>query len=399
VPGASGRGLRALWVTAEPPDRNLGGGSIREAYLLEALGRRVPTELVLTGRLEDPATREALVRVTELPLPRPRRRAGPVRRRAGALVRALVTRTTAPVAENRPHRRELARFLAANASRFELVVVEHDRLAPLAPPRSARRGRWALTLHNLQSEQLSHTLAITTGRRQRWLCERERVVALRFEARVSTAYDLVVVTSADDAAALPVPALVVPNGVDLERFRPAPLPAEPRLVFTGMLQWRPNVEGLAWFAAEVLPLVRRTVPEATLSVVGRMPVPEVERLGRLPGVALHADVPSTVPFLHEARVAIVPVRIGSGTRIKALEAMAAGRPVVGTTVGLAGLGVVPGRHALVADDPSAFAEAVVALLADDGLATRLAAAGRELAERFSWGAIGERFVDRLLEGL
>jgi glycosyltransferase involved in cell wall biosynthesis len=123
----------------------------------------------------------------------------------------------------------------------------------------------------------------------------------------------------------------------------------------------------------------------------------VDALARLPGVALHADVPTVVPWLERARAAVVPLRIGSGTRLKALEAMAAGRPVVGTSVGLEGLGIEAGTHAVVTDDPSSFAAGVVQVLIDDDLAQRLARTGADHARRnFAWDAIGRRFVDVLL---
>jgi glycosyltransferase involved in cell wall biosynthesis len=190
---------------------------------------------------------------------------------------------------------------------------------------------------------------------------------------------------------------VVPNGVDPDRFHPTPLPQAPTVVFTGSLNWEPNVEGLRWFCQDVWPLVRQRVPDARLEVVGRHPLAEVEALVRRPGVQLHANVPSVVPWLEGARVAVVPVRIGSGTRLKALEAMAAGRPVVGTTIGLDGLAIRSGEHALVADDAATFAGAVGDLLLDDELATRVATAGAEHARgRFPWDVVGRAYVDVLL---
>jgi glycosyltransferase involved in cell wall biosynthesis len=192
--------------------------------------------------------------------------------------------------------------------------------------------------------------------------------------------------------------VVVPNGVDTARFRPTPVPPEPVLVFTGTLSWGPNIDGLAWFCREVFPVVQARVPGTRLDVVGREPLPEVADLTRLPGVHLHADVPTVVPWLERARLAVVPLRIGSGTRLKALEAMAAGRPVVGTTVGLDGLAIDQGVHALVADDPPSFAAAVVDLMVNDELARRVAAAGAEHARtRFGWDGIGRRFVETVLD--
>ena len=191
--------------------------------------------------------------------------------------------------------------------------------------------------------------------------------------------------------------VVIPNGVDTQRFTPSPVPEGPELVFTGTLSWHPNIDGLEWFCTRVFPLVRAQCPRARFTIVGREPLPEVHALARLPGVSLDADVPSVLPHLRRARVAVVPLRVGSGTRLKALEAMAAGRPVVGTTLGLAGLGVDAGRHALVADEPHALAEALVVVLQDDAIAARLATEGARLArDEFSWDVIGRRYVDAVL---
>lgn len=388
--------MRALWVTTEPPDRTLGGGSIREAHLLEALARKVETHLLLVGRLEDAQTRDVLAGVTELDLPDyrpPKTRRG---RRAVDLRRVLVDRAPAAVVENRERVSGLASRLASLGA-FDLICVEHDRLGPLIGQRRSDTERWALTLHNLASERKRHELALAHTGRQRWLYRRELADARRFESDMADAYDLVVVTSGSDAAALGHDAAVVPNGVDTARFRPTPVPQVPAVVFTGTLSWEPNIEGLSWFCHEVWPLVRQRVPDARLDVVGRQPLAQVSELVAGPGLELHADVPSVVPWLEAARVAVVPVRIGSGTRLKALEAMAAGRPVVGTTIGLDGLGIEPGVHALVADDAPSFARGVVDLLGDDDLAGRVAAAGAEHARgQFSWDVIGRAYVDALL---
>ena len=389
--------VRALWVTAEPPDRNLGGGSIRQAYLLEALANEVETHLLLAGTLHDERTRSAVAGVAEVDVagrPPPATR---TRRRIDDLRRVLVEREPADVIDNRARVRALAARLPQLGS-FDLVCVEHDRLAPLVSARPSDGGRWALTLQNVASERKRHELALARTRRQRWLYRREAADARRFETAMAAAYDLVFVPSPADASALGADAVVVPNGVDTARFRPSPLPTSPTLVFTGTLSWWPNIDGLTWFCDRVLPLVRRRVPDVRLDVVGRQPLVEVLALGLHPGVSVHADVPSVVPWLVQARAAVVPVRIGSGTRLKALEAMAAGRPVAGTAVGLEGLGIEHGVHAMVADDPGALADALVQVLTDDALAGRLAGAGAELARgQFGWDTVGRRFVDTLLE--
>jgi glycosyltransferase involved in cell wall biosynthesis len=138
------------------------------------------------------------------------------------------------------------------------------------------------------------------------------------------------------------------------------------------------------------------VPSATLDIVGAGPPAEVRSLNRLDGVTVNPDVLTVAPFLERGRVAIVPLRIGTGSRLKALEAMAAGRPVVGTAIGLGGLRFEAGRHALVADDPSAFTEAVVRCLRDRETASEFAAAGRALVEEcYSWQRISADFVSMI----
>jgi glycosyltransferase involved in cell wall biosynthesis len=281
------------------------------------------------------------------------------------------------------------------APSFGVVCIEHHGLAPLLPAR--RHNRWALTMHNVPSQVAVHAAAVAPARRQRWLREQERKRAERLERWALDAFDVVFAVSEEDAAALPGPAIVVPNGVDTERFRPSALPREPRLVFIGTLGYLPNVDGITWFCEEVMPRVQSVVPGAVLDVVGRLPTPEVLALGQRPGIKVHVDVPDVLPLLHGARLAVVPLRIGSGTRLKALEAMAAGRPVVGTSTGLEGLGVVSGQHALVTDGVEEMAGAVLAVLAGDELARRLALEGRRLVEsRYRWDRIGERFVAALL---
>lgn len=386
---------RALWVSAEPPDRNLGGGSIRQAYLLEALAKAAECRLLLAGRLCDEATRAHLAEVVEVDAsvaPDPPAR---WRRRLRDLRRATVARHPAEADANRGVRRALAPHLAAMARAADVVVVEHTALAPLLPP--VRHNRWALTFHNVPSVTARHLAAFAPGRRQRWVYRQEERKARTLESWAIRSYDVVFAVSAEDAAALGGTPVVVPNGVDTDRFRPSPLPAEPRICFTGTMHFPPNADAVVWFCEEVLPRVQAAVPGAAFDVVGRRPGPEVVALARRPGVRVVADVPDVRPYLAAARVAVVPVRMGSGTRVKALEAMAAGRPVAGTPVGLAGLDVRSGEHALVAAEPVELAAAIVRLLTDDDLAGRLAARARALVEsRYAWGVVAERFLAALL---
>jgi polysaccharide biosynthesis protein PslH len=384
---------RVLWVTAEPPDLHLGGGNIRQANLLLALAGRADVDLLLAGELRDDTVRAAISRVVEVAadVPGPRSKA---RMRVGGLWHALRAADPEEVELHRANRARLA-AVAGDGTGYDVVTVEHTALAPLVPSRKA--CPWAITLQYVTSQWVAQVGSLAPGRRQAWWWRQEQRKARALEARIATSFDLVVAPSDDDASHLPGPVTVVPNGVDTDRFVPATLPAAPRLVFTGTLGYLPNVEGIVWFCRDVLPIVRRAVPAVTLDIVGRNPVPEVAALGGLPGIAVHEHVPSVLPYLHEARIAVVPLRVGTGTRLKALEAMAAGRPVVGTTVGVEGLGLVDGRDALIADDAGALARHVIDLLEDDERAAALAATGRALVEeRFSWKTIGAAYANALL---
>jgi glycosyltransferase involved in cell wall biosynthesis len=182
--------------------------------------------------------------------------------------------------------------------------------------------------------------------------------------------------------------VVVPNGADVDRIRPAAAPpaAPPEVLFVGSLLHPPNREGLAWFLREVLPLVRARRPEVRLVAIGRGFADHAQGL-EAAGAQLVGEVPDTAPFLARASVVIVPILSGSGTRLKLAEAWAAGRPVVATARGAEGYDFTPGEHALVADAPAAFADAILRLLDDGALAARLGAAGRALVEaRYSWQA-------------
>ena len=223
----------------------------------------------------------------------------------------------------------------------------------------------------------------------------------RYEARLCRESDAVVVVSATDTALLRQVApegryVVLPNGVDTSAFayRPAlsareaaiPEGHAPELLFTGTMDFRPNVDAMLWFAEAILPRLRRARPELRCLVVGKMPAPRLLAAARTcPGLEVTGAVPDVRPYLARAAVYVVPMRLGSGTRLKVLEAMAAGVPVVSTRMGLEGIAAVPGEHAYVADTPAAFADAVLRLLADPTEATRLAQHARALVEtHYDW---------------
>jgi sugar transferase (PEP-CTERM/EpsH1 system associated) len=196
------------------------------------------------------------------------------------------------------------------------------------------------------------------------------------------------------------PMVAIPNGVDLEYFAPQPVEREPdAIVFTGIQSYRPNSDAVQFFHSRVMPRVLAERPLAHLYVVGQQPPAEVSRLTG-PKLTVTGKVADVRPYLARASVVVAPLRMGGGTRLKILEALAMGKAVVSTTVGCEGLAVRHGEHLLVADDPAEFAAHVARLCADPDLAMKLGARGRAVAiERYGWSGIAatlDRFHDELL---
>lgn len=198
----------------------------------------------------------------------------------------------------------------------------------------------------------------------------------------------VLATSDDDAAVFRAwgadRVAVVPNGVDTAAVSYAPPSAHHELLYVGQYGYRPNEAAAIELVAEVLPLVRDAVPDATVELVGRNPTEAVRALEGA-GVAVVGAVDEVVHCLHHARVVVVPLRAGSGTRLKILEAMAAGTPVVSTPLGAAGIDAVDGEHLLLGESPADLAAQTVRVLTGDDLAAALSKAARALVEqRYDW---------------
>ncbi|MDP6408515.1 MAG: TIGR03087 family PEP-CTERM/XrtA system glycosyltransferase [Planctomycetota bacterium] len=236
-----------------------------------------------------------------------------------------------------------------------------------------------------------------------WIYRREGRTLLEFERRVAPLANVnVLCTPLEERLfrdRIPgASSCVLRNGVDLERFRPAPGAAETEhLIFTGVMNYYPNVEGCEFFVREVLPLVRRRHPRVRFSIVGSRPTPAVTRLAREPGVTVTGFVDDTGEWLRRASIAVAPLRIARGIQNKVLEAMATGLPTVGTSTATQGVGADDGRHYLVRDDATAFAEAVCDLLEADERARALGAAAREFVEEHYDWEVALAPLDELLE--
>jgi glycosyltransferase involved in cell wall biosynthesis len=210
--------------------------------------------------------------------------------------------------------------------------------------------------------------------------------------------DAILATSEVDRGALAsevggIPIHVVPNGVDTQYFAPGRHGDPALLLFTGAMTYGPNADAMRYFCAEIFPRVQALVPEASLAIVGREPPPWLRRLAG-DGIQVTGTVTDVRPWMERAAVFVVPLRMGSGTRLKILEAMASGCAIVSTTIGCEGLDVTHGEDILIADTPVAFAAEVARCLRDPTLRATLGGRARQLVERrYEWGTIGRELGD------
>jgi glycosyltransferase involved in cell wall biosynthesis len=223
---------------------------------------------------------------------------------------------------------------------------------------------------------------------RRWLLERDWRLLKTYEARIVREFAATTAVIEEDKAALEETLgtrsqiEVIPITVDTdEEKRVARRPDAGRVTFAGTMYWPPNIDGVGWFAREVWPLIRKVQPQAEADIIGARPPQEVVALGQNgSGLNVTGYVDSLTPYLEECGVFIVPLRAGGGMRVKILNALAHGLPIVSTTLGCEGIRVTHEHDILIADTPEAFAEAVLRVLGDRALAGRLADNGRRLAE-------------------
>ena len=309
-----------------------------------------------------------------------------------------------PVAVSRFHPPGMRKFLEdlIRKERFECAVVDH-----LAPTSYFPDLPHAIFFqHNVETVIWRRHVEHASGLVRRWYFGLQAARMFEYERRVSLASGHIVAVSRTDADEMRrlfgvTRVSEIPTGVNIEYF----LPPEERpaggadLVFVGSMDWLPNVDGVMYFVREVLPLIRRRRPEATLAVVGRTPPAKVTQLAAEDSrIRVTGTVPDIRPWLWGSAVSIVPLRIGGGTRLKIYEAMAAKIPVVSTTVGAEGLTVNPPLDIRIADMPEDFAAQCVELLEDRESRAHLATAAWEMVNaRFSWEQVSRCFEHVMLD--
>jgi glycosyltransferase involved in cell wall biosynthesis len=264
--------------------------------------------------------------------------------------------------------------------------------------------KWVLFQHNVETMIFRRYAENATDPLRRWYFGLQARRLFEYERDVCRAVRHVVAVSDNDAQifreTFGAPRVsAIPTGVDIDYFRNPAAPPAPvaDLVFVGSMDWMPNIDGMKWFVAEILPLIRRRVPECSVAIVGRTPVPEIVEMVRCDSrIQVTGTVPDVRPYLWGSKLSIVPLRIGGGTRLKIYESMAARTPIVSTTIGAEGLEVQAGENVYLADTAESFAERCVELLtAPDRRAGMAEAAWGMVAAKYSWETVTAEF-ERIL---
>lgn len=393
--------MRVLWVKAGkllPVDT---GGKIRSYNLLRFLARtHEVTLLSYYGGRRDPDYEAALLQ--EIPGSQTLHTAAPD---ANAIQRGLdylyrlprlapyaVSKFTHPAVQA-----TVARSLSSG--RFDVAVCDFLSASLNFPAKLATPC--VLFQHNVETSLWQRMAAMESNPVRKLSFAIESAKMTRYErATLGKFHHVIAVSEHDRQQMLKMnPACqitVVPTGVDTQKFNVAPPSSTrpPRVVFTGSMDWEPNIDAVDYFCSQIWPAIRQEFPDAIFQIVGRNPFPKVQRLAS-ESVQVTGTVPSVAEYLELASVVVVPLRIGGGTRLKIFEAMAMGKALVSTSIGAEGLEVESGRHLLLADHASSFADAVILLLRDAALRRKFEQAAVQLAAQYDWSRVVTQFAEVL----
>jgi len=317
---------------------------------------------------------------------------GPAGPRALQIARKVMRTATLRCDFLPPTHRALHSALRAILSRerFDAVVLSHLLMADLSLPVDTVI---IADSHNVEFDVLRRMARAAGSLVRRAYATLQGAATERAEARCGRRVHSLLATSGRDQALfqreLGLPSVVIPNGIDLSEFqRVVASEGPPTILFAGLMSYHPNDDAIRWFLDAILPLVQQSRPDVHMVVAGAAPASWLRRRA-CKTLSVTGPVDDMRPHLRAATVVVAPIRHGGGTRVKVLEAMATGRPVVSTTIGCEGLGITHEDGVLIADDPRGFAEMVLRVLGDPALAARLSDAGHtHVTQCFDWDAIG-----------
>ena len=291
----------------------------------------------------------------------------------------------------------LAEWMAQR--RFDVAVCDFLASAPNFPRDLITPT--VLFQHNVETLLWKRRAQFAVKPADRVISRIEYAKMARYEAAQVRRFHHVFAVSEQDRDAMsgmvdPSRISVIPTGVDLAKYRfdPELRPARALVVFTGSMDWEPNIDGVEYFCKDIWPLVLAEIPDARFRIVGRDPHPRVKKLASA-SVEVTGTVSSIIDHLRAAAVLVVPLRIGGGTRIKIYEGMAVGKATVSTFVGAEGLDVHHERDILLADAPRRFADYIARLLREENFRRRYEAAAAQTVRRYDWSVITRGFAKEL----
>ncbi len=394
--------MKILWVKTDFLHPTTRGGQIRTLEILRELHRRHEIHYMA---FHDPQEPEGPRRAGEYSS-----KSYPVDYQlpdksspafAWDLIAGLFSRTPVTIDRCRSAamRRQLDQILAQQ--RFDSIVCDFLSPAPNIPDLAS----CVLFQHNVEGIIWKRRTDHARDPLRRFYLKLQADRMLRYEGEVCRKAKKVIAVSAADADLMRewygvAGVESVPTGVDADYFRfRGPVPTAADLVFVGSMDWAPNIDGILWFEREVLPLILQEKPDCSVAIVGRKAPPSIlELAARHPGIQVTGTVPDVRPWLWGSKVSIVPLRVGGGTRLKIFEAMAAGIPVISTTIGAEGLGARDGETIRIADAPQDFASACLALINNAAERERLRSRALQMVtEQFSWNSVAAAFEKLLID--
>ncbi len=393
--------MKILWVKSDFLHPTTKGGHIRTLETLKRLHRRHEIHYVALDLAEQPGgvecSSEYCTKAYPIPHSAPQRGTP-----AFWLQVAAGLFEPLPLAVSRYRSDEMRRQIESltRAEKFDSIVCDFLFPAPNMPDLAA----CTLFQHNVEALIWKRHAENSSSPLRKLYFHGQYNRMQRYEGQVCRAVKNVIAVSDQDAQTMRslygvARVAAVPTGVDIEHFAP-PAESAPTtdLVFIGSMDWMPNIDGIQWFVEEVLPLIRKRRPDCSLTIAGRRPTPEIQRLANNNSrIQVTGTVSDIRPYLWNSAVSIVPLRIGGGTRLKIYEAMAARIPVVSTTIGAEGLDIRNAENIHIADSAPGFAERCLALLTDPAARQRMAGAAWDMvSSRYSWEVVSRRFEELLI---
>ena len=393
--------MKILFLSPTVPFPLTDGGRIRVFNLLKQIAKK--SDITLLALETQPTDEAGVAELQQLGVQVYLVRNAPTLPRVSlrTLINAFCRRQPITVARyNLPVYRQRFRELIATED-YDLVHYEMFHTAQFYTETDLPG---VLSQQNVDSEIWRRLCDETANPFYKFVYWTQQLAFQRYERVLSPKFDAVTCTSDIDAAVFhrhcaAHTLTIIPNGVDVTHFQPDFTTEAPaHLIYIGSMDWYPNEDAVAFFADEILPGIRNKVPDVQFSIVGGNPSSRVQKLAERDAVVVTGRVPEIKPYFAEATVFVVPLRIGSGTRLKILEALAMGKAIVSTSVGAEGLDLKDGEEIFIADEAKPFAEAVTRLLTDPALRRRIGENGRARVEKdYDWRSIGAKLHQRYTE--